>query len=145
MRYSKKENNYILRLFKGEELISSLLRFCTDTNTPSAYVSGIGSVESAVLGFYHLDKKEYRWKSFEYPMEIVSLTGNITQVESKPFAHIHTVLSDPEFETFGGHMKSSIVGATCEIFIFPMSTLVRDFNEETGLMLLSCENEAQSC
>ncbi len=145
MMYSKNGDEFVLRLIKGEELISSVLKFCTNRGVESAFISGIGSVERVELGFYNLSKREYLWKNFDLPMEIVSLTGNITQVELKPFAHIHAVLSDSEFATYGGHVKLVIIGATCEVVIRPFENvrLERNFDESTGLKLLSYEGQIE--
>lgn len=126
-----------MRLIKGEEIISTVTQFCKSQNIMSGELLGIGAVEKAELGFYYLDRKEYEWRKFENPMEIVSLTGNIALVDGEPFLHIHTVLSDSNFQTVGGHMKEGVVGATCEIYLNKFETnLTRIFDDITGLKLI---------
>lgn len=139
MKYSKKGNKYLLRIERGEELISAILKFLEQEQVFSGLIFGIGAVQSVELGFYHLDKKEYEWKKFMTPLEIVSFSGNIALVEQTPSVHVHGVFSDSKFQTFGGHVKEAIVGATAEIILAPLDTITRTFNDEIGLKLLDCE------
>ena len=137
MKFSKNQSGYIVRLEKGERFISTLTQFFLEQNLNSGTLQAIGAVESAELGFYHLDRKEYAWKKFDSLMEIVSLTGNIALVENKPFLHVHCVLSNENFETIGGHLKEAVIGATCEIFVTQNEIEIkRLYDDETGLKLL---------
>ena len=43
MDFQKFENNYLLRLDKGEEIISTLLDFCTKHSISLGKISGLGS------------------------------------------------------------------------------------------------------
>lgn len=141
MKFSKHNTGYTIRLERGEQIIQTLLEFCNKESVNSAYFNGIGAVGNAQLGFYHLERKEYSWQKFESPMEVVSLTGNISMVDNQPFLHIHTVLSDEKFQTIGGHLKEATVGATLELFLQITSTpLSRIFDDATGLKLLKLES-----
>lgn len=140
MKYKKIETGYVIRLATDENIIETLTQFCVTEKIYSGVFSGIGAVKNVELGFYHLDRKEYEFKTFNTTFEIVSLTGNISNVDNNPFIHIHTVLSDSEYHTYGGHLKEGIVGATCEIFFSVInSPISRVFDEVTGLKLLSLE------
>lgn len=137
MQFKRADGIYVIRLEKGEQIVRTLLEFCKNENILSGFFNGIGSVEIVELGFYHIDRKEYTWQKFEIPMEVVSLTGNISLVDGEPFFHIHTVLSDKSYQTVGGHLKEATVGATLEIFInFSSTQLKRTMNGEVGLKLL---------
>lgn len=141
MKFQKNDGNYVVRLEKGEQILKTLLEFCKNENIHSAYFNGIGAFESSELGFYHLDRKEYEWRKFENPMEVVSLTGNVSLVDNEPFLHIHTVLSDDNFQTVGGHLKEATVGATLELFIKILNAqLTRATNDEVGLKLLELKS-----
>jgi predicted DNA-binding protein with PD1-like motif len=71
-------------------------------------------------------------------MEIVSLYGNISLKDGKPFAHVHVVLSDAKGNGRGGHL---LPGRTpvfaCELIIeeFDGEPPVRLNDENTGLAL----------
>lgn len=137
MQSKSTENGFIIRLDLDESILESLTNFCKKENITTGFFNGIGAVKNAILGFYNLPNKDYEWKTFENTMEIVSLTGNITISEDSPFLHIHTVLSDSEFKTVGGHLKEAHVGATCEIFLTKLeTTITRQLDESIGLKLL---------
>lgn len=140
MKFTKDENQYLVRLEKGEEIAQKLLEFCKEENINTAVFNGIGAILNAEIGFYNLETKEYSFKKIETPHEIVSLTGNISIVDGDPFAHMHSILSNSNFECFGGHLKSAIVGATCEIYLNRIDAKVeRKQNDEIGLKLLELE------
>ena len=139
MQYSDTKNGFMIRFSKGEEIASSIASFCAAHNVTSGYFQAIGAVTEVELGYYHLEKKEYTFKQFEQEFEVVSLTGNVSLVEGKPFVHMHGVFSDEHFQCTGGHVKNGIVGATCEVYFVPFETeLIREFDEEIGLKLLHC-------
>lgn len=140
MQSTKDNNQYIIRLEKGEDLSEKLLEFCKEGNINTAVFNGIGAVLSAEIGFYNLETKEYGFKNIETPHEIVSLTGNVILVDGNPFLHIHCVLSNANFECFGGHLKTAVVGATCEIYLKKIdATIERKQNDEIGLKLLDID------
>lgn len=141
MQYTKTPQGYLLRLNKGEEIGKTLISFCQSLSIQSGFFQAIGGVSEAELGFYDLDKKEYSFKKFARTHEIVSLTGNVTSIDSNPFVHMHTVLSDENFSCVGGHLKEGIVGATCEIYLVNFEKeITRSFDSEIGLKLLQCES-----
>ena len=137
MKYSKTNTGYLLRLFKGERIIESLVKFCLEERITSGSITAIGGASSITLGYYDLATKEYSWKDFPEVYEIVSLNGNISLVDGVPFIHAHTVITDRSFNAFGGHLKEGIVAATCEVFVNPSDeTFSRKMDDEIGLKLL---------
>lgn len=139
MQFVKDNNSYIIRLEKGESIIEKLESFCIKENFSAAFLNGLGAILSATLAFYNLEKKEYELKNLSEACEIVSLVGNITLVDNKPFAHLHCVLSNSKFECFGGHLKEGTVGVTCEIHLIKLDVEIeRKLDEKIGLKLLDC-------
>ena len=51
-------------------------------------LTGIGALKDVELGFYHLKDKTYDRKMFKGEAELLSLDGNLTLFENKPFFHI---------------------------------------------------------
>lgn len=140
MQYTKIPQGYLLRLVKGEDIHQTLLEFCTSHQMQSGFFHAIGATVDLELGAYHLAKKDYTWKKFTSELEIVSLTGNISTVDGKPFAHIHGIFSGADFQCIGGHVKQATVGATCEIYLVNFEKeITREFDEEVGLKLLKCD------
>ena len=136
MTFRKIEKGYLIRLFKGELLIATLKDFFKKEKITSGFLQGIGGATQAEIGIYDLDKKEYRFKEFAQTLEIVSLTGNLTNVEGRPHLHLHVVIADQDQRTFGGHLKEATIGGTCEIYFTQLADEVsRSTDSETGLQL----------
>lgn len=129
----------ILILERGEELQESLATFASESGLKSAWLSGQGGAMKVTLGFYDIESKTYQWQEFDEPLEIVSLTGNLSLSDGEPFWHIHGVFSDRDYRAVGGHVKSMTVGLTGELHITPISPgLHRDRRDDlTGLKLIS--------
>lgn len=137
MKVYSSEQGDIVVLQRGEELHATLSQYASERGLKSAWVSGLGGSGPVTLGFYDIATKQYEWKEFEGPLEITSLTGNMTIVDGEPFWHIHGTFGVRDFSTISGHVKQMIVGLTCELHITPHpTTLTREFDEETGLKLV---------
>lgn len=137
MKAVKINNGYLVRLFRGEKIIEKLIDFSKIHNIKSGTINGIGGASSIELGYYSLETKSYLWKSFPQIHEVLSLSGNISIVDEKPFIHIHVVISNSSFECFGGHLKEAEVGATLEVKISEFDFRIeRRTDDEIGLKLL---------
>lgn len=127
----------LVRLEYGEELHTQLASYAQETKLKGAWLQGLGGTTKVTLGFYDLPTKQYKWKTFDEPMEITSLTGNLSIVDGEPFWHIHGTFSNATYQTIGGHVKELSVGPTCELHITPLERPVsRALSEEIGLKLL---------
>lgn len=125
-------------LAKGEKLMESLEQHANTQHYPSAFLSGLGAAAWATIGIYDPGLKDYSWKTYKEPLEILSLQGNLAWVNEKPFWHLHGSFSNKAFQTFGGHIKDLEISATGELLIIPLNTpLTRNFDDETGIKLLS--------
>ena len=138
MEYRKFDDTYYLRLDIGDEVISSITQVCENENITLAGVQGIGGCKNAVTGVYNLESKSYSEERIEALLEIVSLIGNITEVEGKPFLHAHAVFAYKDdngiTKTLAGHLLSAVIGLTGEIIITPQSgSIGRKVNDELGI------------
>lgn len=138
MKFSFDGFNYLIRLDKGDKLSSSLDTFMKETKLEGAWVNGLGATLKATLGFYDLDKREYRWQEYDGLREIVSLTGNLAYDQDGSFVfHLHGVLSDEEYRTVGGHIQDLTAGATVELFVHrAYQPTKRKLDESVGLNTL---------
>lgn len=142
LKYIKTDNNYLVRLLRGEKIIEKLQKFCELNNINSAIFTGLGGASDIELGYYNLITKEYEWKKFPEVHEVLSLNGNVSLADSRPVIHAHMNISNRNLESFGGHLKEAIVGGTLEIFISPISAnLTRIMDDEIGLKLLNLPEE----
>ena len=137
MQSKKLKNKYIIRIDKGEEIVETLTQFCKDNNIKLGSIQGIGATNKATIGFFETKTKEYHSKEFTGDFEIVSLVGNVSTMDGETYLHLHINISDKEHKSFGGHLNSAVVSATCEIFIdLADGEVDREFDEEIGLNLI---------
>lgn len=80
-------------------------------------VSGIGACFEAEINFYDVNTQKYYPKLLDGQLELISLLGNISKMNDKPFVHLHASLSDRNYNTYSGHLTRAIVSATVEITI----------------------------
>jgi hypothetical protein len=137
VEYKKTKFGYFVRLQRGEEIITSLTSLAEKEQIQSGFLFGLGAVANPKLGYYDSKTREYQSETFEGEFEIVNLTGNISQLEGKPFIHAHMTISDEECRAFGGHLFSAQIHATGEITILDFGLSVsRKLDQEIGLKLL---------
>ncbi len=136
MKFKKTEGILFIRFEQGEEIIGKLRELCEDLKLKAGLISAIGAFEEATLGFFNLNKQEYHKKDFKGSFEIVSLTGNLTEMDNKPYLHIHACLGDADFNTYGGHLDRGIVSATCEMIIVTTGEKIDRFKGKYNLNLL---------
>lgn len=137
MKHIESDNYHLLILKRGEELFTELNNFAKQNNLSSAWLSGLGGSEGLTLGYYDLDKKDYKWQDHGERLEIVSLTGNLSLVDGEPFWHIHGVFSGDDYKSISGHVKYLKIGLTGEVFVTALpNKLTRRPDETTGLKLI---------
>ena len=138
MEYIRANGDYVIRLQRGEEILESLERFCLEEDVPTAAVSGIGACDLAEVGVYEVEKKAYLKTELKGSMEILSLQGNITRKDGKPYLHLHAVLCGEDCRCMGGHLNKARISVTCEITVHPIPVNVgRVPDDETGINLMA--------
>jgi predicted DNA-binding protein with PD1-like motif len=124
----------IVSLERGDDLRQVVESLAAKAGVVAAELSAIGAVEDPELGFYDLTRKEYVRKPFPGIWELVSLQGNITLRDGKPFLHAHVAIGGADFRVFGGHLFEAKVGVVVEMFIVPIGRpLQRIPCDEIGL------------
>lgn len=137
MEYIKVKNNYVIRLNKNDEVVSSIKEVCENENITLGSISGIGAVNFVEAGLFDTEKKEYHSNKFEEDMEIVSLSGNISTMNNEVYLHFHICIADKNGNAFGGHLNKALISATGEIIIHQIEAKInREFNEAVGLNLM---------
>ncbi len=130
------DTHFLVRLEKGEDIITTLYTFATEHAIKNASFSGIGSIENPTLAHYQVDNKKYTEKAFEGTFEVTSLQGNIAVLKEDIIMHPHITLSDENMQAFGGHLVKGLVSATMEIIITVFQTeYVKEYDETIGLKL----------
>jgi len=137
MQFRKTQNGFLLRLTKGEEVISSLSSFVEEQKILGGFVFGLGAFKDATLGYFDSVKKEYVKKFFQENLEFGNLTGSVSYFEGKPFVHAHVIAGGPDVKAFCVHLFSATISVTGEFFIIPSDTKIeRKPDLQTGLNLL---------
>ena len=137
MEYRRFDRDYYIRLDKGDEIITSLLALCEREGITAGSVSGIGGCGYAAVGVFDLAKKEYVRREERTLLELVSLNGNITTFEGKPYAHVHTLFAyqkGGELGTLAGHLLEAVIELTGELVLTPAEGVIgRRYDEALGI------------
>jgi hypothetical protein len=137
MIYKKFNNNLVIRVEKGEDIIEVLLEIIEKENITLATLSGIGAVNHVEIGLFNTLDHIYSTKEFRGDFEIVSLCGNISTMDHKPYLHLHMAIADNKHYTFGGHLTKAVVSATVELIVNIIDGKIdRYFDDEIGLNLM---------
>jgi predicted DNA-binding protein with PD1-like motif len=137
MKYQCLGEKVIVRVDKGEEIISSLKEVCKKLGITLGSMTGIGATNDVTIGLMNTKTKKYQSTQFTGDHEISSLVGTITTMNDDVYLHVHITVCNAEHKTFGGHLTSAVVSATFEGVIDIISGKVdRTFDQAAGLNLL---------
>jgi uncharacterized protein len=127
----------------GEEVVSGLLRFAKEQQLAGAHLTAIGAFERVTLGFFELEKKDYKKIPVNEQVEVLSLAGNIAHDErGEPKIHAHVVVGKSDGTTHGGHLLEAFVRPTLEVVVVEASkALCRKMRADLGVALLDLAAE----
>ena len=137
MEYRLFGDTYVVRFNRGEEILTALAAFCKAENIRLGSIEALGAADHVVIGLYDVAERQYHKHSFDGPMEITSLTGNISTKDGELYLHLHINLCREDMSVIGGHLNECRISATCEMFVRRLEgTVERGLDaEETGLNL----------
>ena len=136
MKYNKVDDKIFVSIGKGELVNQSLLNVAEKEGLNSGWVNGLGAISNIEIGYWDIEEKIYVKKTFDEDYELLSLIGNISLVDNKPFIHTHISFSDTKFKVYGGHLFDAKVIAAAEFCIFTSEYhLHRKLNCDIGLSL----------
>lgn len=141
MKVKKNEISEVLviKLEKGEDVLETLNTIVEKENIEAGFFTGIGALNKVKMGIFIEGK--YEEIIIEDELEIVSLLGNVSLKDGKPFVHAHIIVSKRDGSAFGGHLlPGSIISVTCEVFLIKLKKPIkRGFVEEIKLYLLELD------
>lgn len=136
MEYRKFGDTFIVRMDRGEEIVSCLTDLCKKEEIRLATVDALGAVDRAVVGVYDMTARVYYRQEYQEFMEISNLCGTVTRKDGEPYLHLHATLCGRDHAAHGGHVNELRVGATCEMAVRVLPGEVgRRHDDETGLNL----------
>ena len=142
----------VMRLAPGCDLMKSLEEITERENLRSGVVlSGAGSLRQVTLRnvrsfpdeFPIMDRNRIYTPKKE-PLELLSLSGNISRKDGEAFVHCHVTVSSglDDGRAYGGHLtEGCVVFSTCEVIIAEITGLEmkRNIDAETRVLELYLE------
>lgn len=136
MEYRRFGNTIVARIDRGEEILAALQEIAAAEDIRLASISALGATNDFTVGVYNVDEKQYHANDFKGNFEIVSLTGTVSTMDGRFYAHLHMSAGDEKGQVFGGHLNRAVVSAVCEMVITVIDgTVDRSFSPEIGLNL----------
>jgi|ERR1041384_3716319 predicted DNA-binding protein with PD1-like motif len=128
---------FVGQLPYGADLYDGLTEIVRREKIRLGLVHGIGATTHAMVAYYDQNTRKYNPLEFPGRMEIVSLNGNVSIRDGKPFVHVHVSLGDPQGNIFGGHLLPGTKLFACEVSIEELEglELTREHDDRTGLFL----------
>ena len=137
MQYKRFVDTYVIRLEIGDEIIGSLKKLVEKEEIRGGFFYGLGAINNVSLGYFDVEKKEYKEKSFEQDFELTSMVGDVAFSGDKIIVHAHVTLAGEDFKVVAGHLNKATVTATTEVVFNPIEgKLTKKTDPLTGLNLL---------
>jgi predicted DNA-binding protein with PD1-like motif len=117
----------VIRLGPGEDILPAIIEIANECGINQAIIlGGAASLTHAQLRNVRKYPEEFPitdgvrvFSSFDGPLELLSLSGNISQdEEGKPYLHCHAAIStgQPDATAYGGHLlPNTTVFSTAEL------------------------------
>ena len=120
--------------------MAALERVARQEGLGASRFTAIGAFSRAVLGYFLLEKKDYRKIPVVEQVEVLSLIGDITRDGDEVKVHAHAVVGLPDGATRGGHVLEARVRPTLEVMLTEEpSTIQRRFDERFGISLIALD------
>ncbi len=140
----------VARLKTGSDLYKSLQEIVQEYGLKAAVIlSGVGLLSKGKLRNCKTLPEEFPitdlnrdYASFDVPLEILGISGNVSMAEGKPHVHAHLTLSyihDEKIRVIGGHMiEGSIIYGFSEIIIMELTDIEmhKEYDPETKTLQL---------
>lgn len=131
------QKTWALVFDEGEEPAAGLLQFARENQLSATQFTAIGAFSEVELGFFQMDKKDYKSIPIREQVEVLSLIGDITLSQDGPKVHAHVVLGKSDGTACGGHLLKARVRPTLEVILTESPRhLQRTRDEKTGLALI---------
>ena len=135
---SNGEKVFAVVLQPGDEVTDALLRFAKAEHIIAASLTAIGAFERATVGWFDIERKQYRPIPIEEQVELLSCIGDFSLTEEgEPQLHAHVVVGRSDGTTRGGHLLEAYVRPTFEAIVSGSPAyLRRTFDPSSGLSFI---------
>ena len=83
------EKTFALAFEPGDEVVAELTNFANENHLDAASFTAIGAFSNATLGYFDVEKKEYKKIPADEQVEVLSLVGDVAPFEGEPKLHAH--------------------------------------------------------
>ena len=73
----------------GDEFIAGLTSFAKENDLATSHFTAIGSFSNARLGYFQLERKEFKPIPINEQLDVLALVGNIALYQREPLIHAH--------------------------------------------------------
>lgn len=130
MEYKRFNNTIVLRMDRGEEVLSTLKEVALKENIKLASISALGACDHFAAGVLDVNTKEYIKNEFDGTFEITSIVGTINTMNGEYYSHLHISCGDEKGNCYGGHLNECHISVTCEMVITIIDGIVDRVKDE---------------
>ena len=131
------EKTFAVVFDTGDEVISGLQDFAKQEGLAASHFTAIGAFREVTLGYFELDKKDYKKIRIDEQVELLSLVGDIALEDAQPKVHAHVVVGKSDGTAHGGHLLEAHVRPTLEAVVTESPAhLRREMDKAAGLALI---------
>lgn len=113
---------YSVRLSTGDEILSGLTELAEREHITEGYITGLGGLSTALLGWGDPANGAFKKIVADRKCELVSMVGDISMRDGKPYVHVHAVVAFDDGSTKAGHMLEANVAPIAEITVVATHT-----------------------
>ena len=113
-----------------EDIIDTVKEIVKKHNIKAGLINVIGALKKFTIGYFDLNTKEYKFKTFEEDVELISSMGNISYKDGEPIIHMHISVGKDDYSIIGGHLSQpSIISVTGEVYIYEIAQKLNRAND----------------
>ncbi|GIG87169.1 PPC domain-containing DNA-binding protein [Plantactinospora endophytica] len=128
----------VIAVEQGEEAVAAVNEVARRRQIHAAQVTAVGGFADAEVGYFDRPTRDYLRIPVAEQVEVLSLVGDIAEVEGEPALHVHAVLGRRDGSTVGGHLLRGEVWPTLEVVVTEVAAgLAKRVDPETGVALLT--------
>ena len=116
------ERVFEVRFGTGDEILSGIYDFVAKNKITSGHITGIGGLApGALLGWGDPEVGAFKRIEIKDKTEIVSLIGDISSPNGKPYVHVHMVVGSADGTTKAGHLLEAHIAPVGELTVVATS------------------------
>ena len=131
------QKTFAIILDSGDEVMENILSFARQQKVHASQFNAIGAFSQVTLGYFDFNIKDYQKIEVVEQVEVLNISGDISQYENEYKVHAHVVLGKKDGTAHGGHLMKAIVHPTLEIILTESPAyLKREMDKDSGLPLI---------